>query len=311
MAFLKLDTDILTSTLWIDREAREVFLTALLMAEPFEVLEPMPQLRVRTLEPTGFEVPPGWYGLIRAAGVGIIRMAMVEQEPGMCALERLGEPDPESRNRRFDGRRLVRVNGGYIALNFMEFRDRDHTAATRSKRYRERLKAKEAATRSDGDATRGDALRDRSVTQAEAEAYSEAKAVRPRKNLSKERSSASNGDATKKRTWLTPVSEVWNRRFGPDTFPFKQHAKALATLYNRGEPPAEVARRLENYLAVTDAQYLSVPKFVQTYGDWLEAKNGNGHARPSKQEIGRKNLADAVERRARERDSLEAVTNGE
>ena len=174
MAFLKLDTGILNSTLWVDKDCREVFLTALLMAEPYEVMEPVPQLEVRTLTETGFVVPVGWYGFVRAAGVGIIRTAMTETEAGMLALERLGSPDPESRNRRFDGRRLVRVNGGYIALNFMDFRDRDHTAAERSARYRARQKKlADAATRDGVDATRDETVASQPVTQADADAQAE------------------------------------------------------------------------------------------------------------------------------------------
>ena len=168
MAFLKLDTGILNSTLWVDRECREVFITALLMAEPFEITDPMPQLEVRALAETGFVVPPGWYGLVSAAGVGIVRRAMVDHEEGMAALERLGAPDLESRSRRFEGRRLVRVNGGYIALNFIEYRERDHTAAERSKRYRERQKER-SATRDGADTTRDDTPVSRDIPQADAE----------------------------------------------------------------------------------------------------------------------------------------------
>jgi hypothetical protein len=47
----------------------------------------------------------------------------------------------ESRTPDFDGRRLVRVDGGYVALNFAKYREKDHTAAERSKRYREKLAA--------------------------------------------------------------------------------------------------------------------------------------------------------------------------
>jgi hypothetical protein len=165
MAYVKLDTAVLDSTLWVERECREVFITALLLAEPFEVMEPLPQIAVRTLDLTGFEVPPGWYGFIHAAGSGILRRALVENEAGMAALERLGAPDHESRSPEYDGRRLVRVNGGFIVLNFFKYRDRDHTAATRSKRYRDRQK-KLTATRDDVTPHRDDTLRDSSVTEA-------------------------------------------------------------------------------------------------------------------------------------------------
>ena len=49
MSFVKLDTGILNSTLWMDRAAREVFITALLMAEPMEIPKPMEQLEVNRI----------------------------------------------------------------------------------------------------------------------------------------------------------------------------------------------------------------------------------------------------------------------
>ena len=138
MAFVKLDCGILDSTIWLDRAARELFITALLMAEPFELREPAKQIKVRSLDETGFVVPVGWYGFVAAAGSGIIHRSGMEAEIGLAALERLGEPEMESRTPDFDGRRLVRVSGGFIALNFAKYREKDHTSAARSKRYREK-----------------------------------------------------------------------------------------------------------------------------------------------------------------------------
>lgn len=138
MSFVKLDCGLLDSTLWIDREARELFITSLLMAEPVELKTPEPQIAVKTLEQTGFVVPVGWYGLVQAAGSGIVRRAFMDMETGMAALERLGNPDAGSRTPDFEGRRLVRVAGGYIVLNFTKYREKDHTAGERSRRYREK-----------------------------------------------------------------------------------------------------------------------------------------------------------------------------
>src|SRR3990167_1665265 len=142
MAFVKLDCGMLDSTTWADREAREVFITALLMAKPWEVDRPEAQITVDSLDHTGWSVPAGWYGFVAAAGPGIMRGAGIEEAAGLDALRRLGEPDPGSRSQEFDGRRLVRVNGGYVVLNFMRYHDRDDTAPERSRRYRERQKAK-------------------------------------------------------------------------------------------------------------------------------------------------------------------------
>ena len=167
MAFVKLDCGILYSTVWVDRDARDVFITALLMAQPGELLTPEPQLEANSLTPTGWEVPPGWYGFVEAAGPGIVRQAGVDDAAGMLALERLGSPDPESRSQQHEGRRLVRVDGGYIVLNFMRYRDRDHTAAARSQRYRDRKKAKRHAV-----LVGRDGVAPRNVTQEGEEAVS-------------------------------------------------------------------------------------------------------------------------------------------
>lgn len=145
MAFVKLDTGILHSTLWMDRTAREVFITALLMAEPREFTEPQRQLAVRTIEETGFEAPPGWYGFVQAAGAGIIRQAGLDPEEGFAALERLCAEDPESRTTDFGGRRMIRVQGGYVVLNFMRYRDHDHGAAERMRLLRARRRAEAEA----------------------------------------------------------------------------------------------------------------------------------------------------------------------
>lgn len=177
MAFVKLDTGILNSTLWVEREQREIFITALLMALPHEVREPMEAIHVGEIRSSGFVVPPGWYGFVPAAGPGIVRMAMVDPVTGMAALARLGEPDRESRTSEFGGRRLVRVDGGFIVLNFMKYRDKDMTASDRSARYRQRQK--EVAVKANVTRDAVPVTRDSScgVTKAEAEALREQEMV--------------------------------------------------------------------------------------------------------------------------------------
>ncbi|HEY1808876.1 MAG TPA: hypothetical protein VGG42_09955 [Acidobacteriaceae bacterium] len=143
MPFVKLDCGILDSSLWVNRVQRDLFITALLMAEPYELKEPTDQIAVRSLEKKGFVVPPGWYGFIPAAGTGIVRRAGYqpkEVDVALDALEVLGEPDEDSRSEDFGGRRLVRINGGYLALNYMKWRDFDYGAKDRMRRLRERKK---------------------------------------------------------------------------------------------------------------------------------------------------------------------------
>jgi hypothetical protein len=167
MPFVKLDCQALDSTLWVLRPDREVFLTALLMAEPWEFKEPQLALRYDSLDPSGFIVPPGWYGFVQASGPGIVRRAIVDDQEGKKALKRLSEPEEESRSHDFEGRRMVRIDGGYVILNFQKFRDRDYSAADRMRRWRERRN--EGVTRNVTPVTRN-------VTQAEAEGEAEGKA---------------------------------------------------------------------------------------------------------------------------------------
>ena len=171
MPFVKLDCGILNSTIWLDRTAREVFITSLLLAEPQEFDDPVPQIRVRNMELTGWAAPKGWYGFVPAAGVGILAIARVDTEDGLTALERMGEPEADSRSQEYEGRRMIRINGGYLILNYDKYREKDYTAAERQRRYRVRQMAKRNAVTS-----RDVNTVTRNITQAEAD--SEAKAFK-------------------------------------------------------------------------------------------------------------------------------------
>lgn len=172
MAFVKLDCGILDSTLWVDRLAREIFITALLMAKPRAIEDPMPQIAVRTLDETGWVVPPGAYGFVEAAGIGIVtRAGLSDHEAGLEALERLCAPELDSRSRAFEGRRLARVEGGYVILNYDRYRQKDQTNAERQARYRERQKK----DKSNAVTLRGNGVTPRDVTDADADAVKKEK----------------------------------------------------------------------------------------------------------------------------------------
>lgn len=148
MPFVKLDQGILNSSLWVDVALRDVFITALLLSRPHELREPTEQLDIETGEPTGFVIPRGWYGWVDASPIGLISRAIIEPEKGFAALRRLGLPEAGSRSKAFDGRRLARVDGGFVVLNYVTYRDRDHTAGERMTRYR--LRQREARERQRG-----------------------------------------------------------------------------------------------------------------------------------------------------------------
>ena len=179
MPFVKLDCGILNSTLWIDADAREVFITALLMAEPRCYDDPISEIATREIAKTGFVAPPGWYGFVPAASVGILRTAGIDPEAGMNALERLASQDQDSRSHDYEGRRMIRVDGGFLILNYQKYRDRDYKAAERQRRYRLRKQNANGVTSSRYGVT------GRNVTQAEAEAEAESKPERARKRASR------------------------------------------------------------------------------------------------------------------------------
>jgi hypothetical protein len=69
---------------------------------------------------------------------------------------------------------MARIDGGYVVLNYMKYRERDYTAADRQRRYRLRKQgvlASETVTRNNG------ALH-RNITQAEAEVEADIKSLK-------------------------------------------------------------------------------------------------------------------------------------
>ena len=147
MGYVKIDSRIFDSSLWMGKEMRDIFMVALILAMPFELTEPTEAIEVNSLDKTGFVVPPGWYGLARIAPDNLVLKALgdgmnlPDMEDGMENLGILTDPDPKSRSQEFEGRRLARINDGFIVLNFIKYRDKDHTAKARMQRYREKQKA--------------------------------------------------------------------------------------------------------------------------------------------------------------------------
>lgn len=117
MPFVKLDCNILDSTLWLsDPEVRVTFITMLAMASPD--------------------------GLVEATAPGIARRANLSIETVRRVIAELESEDDESRSLAENGRRIRRVEGGYMIVNYLKYREKDHTNAERQKRYRQRHKGK-------------------------------------------------------------------------------------------------------------------------------------------------------------------------
>jgi len=232
VSYVKLDSGILDSSLWAEAaEVRLTFITILAMADP--------------------------EGLCASTAPGIARRANLPLEAVRHALTVLEAPDPESRTLAEDGRRLVRVDGGYRVVNYLAYREKDHTAAERQRRARERKAA--PVTRDRRDVTRDD--RDATVTNRDSHAAS-----RKQKQKQKQiQSTEEQAPATPSRvTWLTPYCEAWTATTGgePPGGVFSGVFKKLEARH----PREKVLAHWRNYLATVPAQYLDAVKFSQKFG---------------------------------------------
>ncbi|MHC4361221.1 MAG: hypothetical protein ACYSTZ_00235 [Planctomycetota bacterium] len=111
MAYAKLFSNIVASSLWSeDDKTRIVFITMLAMAD--------------------------WEGVVEASPAGLAPLARVSLKDCKSALHKLMSPDPESKNPDHEGRRVAKIEGGFLILNYTKFREK------RSKEF-ERGKARE------------------------------------------------------------------------------------------------------------------------------------------------------------------------
>lgn len=89
-------------------------------------------------------------GVVAASVMGVAHRARVTLEEAKTALEKFQSPDPFSRTKDFDGRRIEEVDGGWKILNHAKYRDMlrsaDRTEYMRLKQaeHRERVKSKPA-----------------------------------------------------------------------------------------------------------------------------------------------------------------------
>ena len=148
MGFTKLDENIITSTIWAEDSDTVRLWIYLLAAADSEGI-------VRVTIPA--------LALHNRLGIG-----RVEE-----ILAKFAAPDPHSRSRIEDGRRLHIENSPefrIVLVNYEKYRSKDHTHAERQRRYREKLRRV-----SDGVTLRHTVTNDGGVTQAEAEAEADIK----------------------------------------------------------------------------------------------------------------------------------------
>jgi hypothetical protein len=152
MSYTKLANSILTSTIWMENDhTRIVWLTLLAMSNKD--------------------------GEVQASIPGLANVARVPVESCRAAIQLFLSPDPDSRTKDDEGRRIEEIWGGWLLLNHAAYRelasdeDRKRKAAERQQRMRDREKRKEIVTLASHQISHTD-------TEAEAEAYSEAEEVK-------------------------------------------------------------------------------------------------------------------------------------
>ena len=124
VAFTKLFGSITTSTIWSEsNETRIVWITLLSMADR--------------------------HGRVWASIPGLARIAAVPVEAAREAISRFLGPDPDSRTKDNDGRRIEEIDGGWRLINYLKYRgirdDEDRKASNRDAWHRAQTKRCDSA----------------------------------------------------------------------------------------------------------------------------------------------------------------------
>ena len=123
MAYVKLFESILASTIWAEpTDTRIVWVTMLAMADRD--------------------------GNVQASVPGLAHFARVSEGACKEALASFMRPDKNSRTKTNEGRRIVEVDGGWLVLNYEEYRDRlDYEEKKEKDRLRQQRKRERDAAK--------------------------------------------------------------------------------------------------------------------------------------------------------------------
>jgi len=119
-------------------------------------------------------------GVVETSVPGLARRARVTIEQCEEALSKLKAPDPYSRTKDNEGRRIEDVDGGFLVLNHEKYREKDSIEerrrkdAERARRYRERKKReRESRDGRDGERDGRDESRESLHTNADTDPYTD------------------------------------------------------------------------------------------------------------------------------------------
>lgn len=128
--FTKLFNTIVSSTIWReDSDTRVVWVTMLAMADRD--------------------------GHVEASIPGLAHLAAVGVEQTRAAITKFSSPDPDSRSTEHEGRRIEAIDGGWLILNYLKYRERmspdDIREKDRIRQQRRRSKQKDTGWLGPGD----------------------------------------------------------------------------------------------------------------------------------------------------------------
>ncbi len=197
-------------------------------------------------------------GFVEASPSGLTRRANITQEQCRIGIEILEAPDPESKGKEYDGRRIKKVDRGWQLLNYMHYRDLRTEAqvrrAERQARWREGKKAREEAETKRLQSPPVDDVASQKVEGRGERGDRVAKATRAKPD----------------RTWMTPIAELHAEILGGE-MPCARHARTFAALLRR-HPIETIARNQRHYLEALVSEgrqdFLDYAKFSQAFGTW-------------------------------------------
>ncbi len=128
--YCKLYSSIITSTIWCEDHATRIVWISMLALKDRD-------------------------GFVAGSVPGFAAVARVSIEEMRAAVAKLSSPDPDSNCQDFEGRRIERVDGGWLILNHEKYRDKPDAERRKeqmreaSRRYRERASSKKIMTDDD------------------------------------------------------------------------------------------------------------------------------------------------------------------
>jgi hypothetical protein len=231
-------------------------------------------------------------GRYRCATVsGLARAAAISREDAETAIRELEAPDPDSTTKEHEGRRILRIPGGWRIVSYARYRTyqtarqraeaekkrRQREAAEKKRQERELARREAEIRRRERDG--GDMSRDVPGTSApdvrrqtpddrttEERIAEPAAPPTPRSRSSRRTSDGNGARKAKAESWSKEACALWVERF-QGTAPGGRIGKALKPLVGSHGWP-EVRAAWVAYLEQVEAEYASPQRFAATFGRW-------------------------------------------